>query len=157
MSSTLTTTCPLCGLRFPGRPLLDLHIRDDHRERDRSAGPAGDSAHRDSPHGDPAGTGAPGGGAGGPSAGDGLAPGPAGVAAEKVTATTAEPEPRPGRAMAALRRAIGALRPPARAGRAASAGRPAGRAAGPLSGNTPRADASPHVNPGIVDPRHPPA
>jgi hypothetical protein len=108
MSST-TTTCPLCGLRFPGRPLLDLHIRDDHRERDhRPAEPA---------HGGSAGAGAPGDGAGGPSGGDGLAPGPAGPAQEKATA--AKPEPRPGRAMTALRRAIGALRSPARAGRPA--------------------------------------
>ena len=144
MSSTLTTTCPLCGLRFPGRPLLDLHIRDDHRERDRSAEPApGDSAHRDSAHRDPAGTGAPRGGAGG-------------TADEEVTATTAKPEPRPGGAMAALRRAIGALRPPARAG-PGRLGSPAGRAGRTARGNTPRAGAGQHVNPGIVDPRHPPA
>jgi hypothetical protein len=114
MSSTLTTTCPLCGLRFPGRPLLDLHIRDDHRERDRR--PA-EPAHGDSAHGGSAGTGVPGDGAGGPSGGHGLAPGPAGPAQEKATAT--KPEPRPGRAMTALRRAIGVLRSPARAGRAA--------------------------------------
>ena len=27
-------TCPLCGLRYPARPLLDLHIREDHARRD---------------------------------------------------------------------------------------------------------------------------
>ena len=27
-------TCPLCGLKYPGRPLLDLHIREDHPQRD---------------------------------------------------------------------------------------------------------------------------
>ena len=27
-------TCPLCGLRYPTRPLLDLHIREDHAQRD---------------------------------------------------------------------------------------------------------------------------
>ena len=27
-------TCPLCGLRYPARPLLDLHIREDHAQRD---------------------------------------------------------------------------------------------------------------------------
>ena len=27
-------TCPLCGLRYPARPLLDLHIREDHPQRD---------------------------------------------------------------------------------------------------------------------------
>jgi hypothetical protein len=105
MSSTLTTTCPLCGLRFPGRPLLDLHIREDHRERDRR--PA-EPAHSDSARGDSAATGTPGDGAARPSGGDGLAPGPAGPAQEKATET--KPEPRPGRAMTALRRAIGALR-----------------------------------------------
>jgi hypothetical protein len=26
-------TCPLCGLRYPARPLLDLHIREDHAQR----------------------------------------------------------------------------------------------------------------------------
>jgi hypothetical protein len=30
MSATLIDTCPLCGLRFGNRPLLGLHIRDDH-------------------------------------------------------------------------------------------------------------------------------
>jgi len=27
-------TCPLCGLRYPTRPLLDLHIREDHARRE---------------------------------------------------------------------------------------------------------------------------
>ena len=35
MTSTLNPACPLCGLRFDSRPLLDLHIREDHRQRDR--------------------------------------------------------------------------------------------------------------------------
>ena len=26
-------TCPLCGLRYPARSLLDLHIREDHAQR----------------------------------------------------------------------------------------------------------------------------
>jgi hypothetical protein len=46
MPTTLNPTCPLCGLRFTGRPLLELHIREDHRPRDRHAEPepdAGDS------------------------------------------------------------------------------------------------------------------
>ena len=30
MPATLIDTCPLCGLRFASRPLLELHIRDDH-------------------------------------------------------------------------------------------------------------------------------
>ena len=35
MSSTLTPTCPLCGLRYNDRSLLDLHIREDHVQRDQ--------------------------------------------------------------------------------------------------------------------------
>ena len=31
MTGTMTLTCPLCGLRFAARPLLELHIREDHR------------------------------------------------------------------------------------------------------------------------------
>src|SRR5215471_502641 len=30
-----TLTCPLCGLRYPTRPLLDLHIREDHAQREK--------------------------------------------------------------------------------------------------------------------------
>ncbi len=32
-------TCPLCGLRYPARPLLDLHIREDHAQRDATPAP----------------------------------------------------------------------------------------------------------------------
>ena len=31
MTSTMTLACPLCGLRFAARPLLELHGREDHR------------------------------------------------------------------------------------------------------------------------------
>ena len=31
MPTTLTPTCPLCGLRYADRPLLELHVREDHR------------------------------------------------------------------------------------------------------------------------------
>lgn len=31
MPTTLIGTCPLCGLRFGNMPLLELHIREDHR------------------------------------------------------------------------------------------------------------------------------
>jgi hypothetical protein len=34
MTATLHPACPLCGLRFGSRPLLDLHIREDHRQYD---------------------------------------------------------------------------------------------------------------------------
>ena len=32
MTSTLNPTCPLCGLRYESRPLLELHIREDHHQ-----------------------------------------------------------------------------------------------------------------------------
>ena len=35
MPATLIRTCPLCGLRFSNLPLLELHIREDHRQRER--------------------------------------------------------------------------------------------------------------------------
>jgi hypothetical protein len=33
MTGTLTPACPLCGLRYESSPLLELHIREDHRQR----------------------------------------------------------------------------------------------------------------------------
>lgn len=42
MPSTLNPTCPLCGLRYTGRPLLDLHIREDHMQRERDRQPDND-------------------------------------------------------------------------------------------------------------------
>ena len=37
-------TCPLCGLRYPARSLLDLHIREDHAQRDaKPAAPAAEA------------------------------------------------------------------------------------------------------------------
>jgi hypothetical protein len=50
MSATLIRTCPLCGLRFDNLSILELHIREDHRRRERQ--PAPDD-------GDPAGAGGP--------------------------------------------------------------------------------------------------
>jgi hypothetical protein len=47
MPTTLNPTCPLCGLRYTDRPLLELHFREDHRPRDRHPEPEpdpGDSA-----------------------------------------------------------------------------------------------------------------
>jgi hypothetical protein len=38
MSSTLTSTCPLCGLGYPNRALLELHIREDHPRHRQAAG-----------------------------------------------------------------------------------------------------------------------
>jgi hypothetical protein len=42
MTVTLNPTCPLCGLRYASRPMLELHIREDHRQR-RRAEPGGPS------------------------------------------------------------------------------------------------------------------
>jgi hypothetical protein len=36
MTTTLTPTCPLCGLHYANRPMLELHIREDHRQRHRA-------------------------------------------------------------------------------------------------------------------------
>jgi len=35
MPSTLNPACPLCGLQYANRPLLELHIREDHPQRNR--------------------------------------------------------------------------------------------------------------------------
>lgn len=115
MSSTLTTTCPFCGLRFPGRSLLDLHLREDHRECNSPAGPG---------HGDPRGTGTSGDGADGPPRGEGLASGQACTAREEADAMTTKRRSRSGWAMTALRRVIRILRPSARAGRDAQPASP---------------------------------
>ena len=39
MNSTLTPTCSMCGLRFENRPMLELHIREDHPHRSAAAEP----------------------------------------------------------------------------------------------------------------------
>lgn len=39
MPSTLIPACPLCGLLFPNRALLDLHVREDHLHRKRPGQP----------------------------------------------------------------------------------------------------------------------
>lgn len=102
MPSTLTPTCPFCGLRYANRPLLELHIREDHLQRNG----------RGEPDRDPRGTldiPAP---RWRPIPGNGLAPRSA-LAANEVIAVTATRRPRrpsPGWAMTALRRAIRILR-----------------------------------------------
>jgi hypothetical protein len=83
MTGTLTPTCPLCGLRYENRPLLELHIREDHHQ---------------SRHDEP----------GGPSRSHGLSR--SSGTTKEVTATTAARSARPGQAMTAPRRAIRALR-----------------------------------------------
>jgi hypothetical protein len=84
MTGTLTPTCPLCGLRYESRPLLELHIREDHRQS-RHDEPGGTSRRHD------------------------LAYRSSGTTKE-VTAPTAARSARPGQAMTAPRRAIHALR-----------------------------------------------
>ena len=119
MSSMLATTCPLCGLRFPGRSLLDLHMRDDHPQRNRPAEPD---------HDDSGDAGTLGDGADGPSRSDaGLASGQAGRPQQEMIAMTTKQRPRSGRAMTALRRAIGILRSPARPARDAQPASPVRR------------------------------
>lgn len=38
MLATLIATCPLCGLRFAHRSILELHLREDHVSRNHSQG-----------------------------------------------------------------------------------------------------------------------
>ena len=35
----MSATCPLCGLRYAGQSMLDLHIREDHAQRERGREP----------------------------------------------------------------------------------------------------------------------
>jgi hypothetical protein len=99
MTSTLNPACPLCGLRFASKPLLELHIREDHRPRRREVPGRGEaSGIRASP---PA--------AGSLSVRSGLASRPARTV-EEVTTMTATRRPRPGRVMSVLRRALRAVR-----------------------------------------------
>ena len=103
MPSTLTPTCSRCGLRYANRPLLELHIREDHPSRNRRAEPD----HHDSGH-------APGAqpSAGAPSREHGPGPRPTRTTSEVIamTATRRPRRPRPGSAMTILHRTIRALR-----------------------------------------------
>jgi hypothetical protein len=38
MRSTHNPVCPLCGLQYASRPLLELHFREDHPPRNRPPG-----------------------------------------------------------------------------------------------------------------------
>jgi hypothetical protein len=98
MTSTLNPTCPLCGLRYAGKPLLELHIREDHRPR-----------HRVQPGRlDADGTQASSSAAGSPSRRTGLAFRPSRTVGE-VTDMTATRRPRTGQVMTAPRRVLCAL------------------------------------------------
>ena len=98
MTSTLTPACPLCGLRYASKPLLELHIREDHRPR-RRAQPGRPGA---------GGTGVASPAAGRPSRRSGLASRPSRTAKE-VTAMTAARRPRLRRVMTVPHRVLRAL------------------------------------------------
>lgn len=99
MSSTLTPTCSFCGLRFENRPLLELHVREDHPQHRSRAEPG---------HGMPAGA---------PASRTHLRS-PANGHPERATATRTKTEttmavprrPRTGWTRTGLRRVIGAFR-----------------------------------------------
>jgi len=38
MPNTFNPACPLCGLQYASRPLLELHLREDHPPRNRPPG-----------------------------------------------------------------------------------------------------------------------
>jgi hypothetical protein len=100
MTSTLTPTCPFCGLRFDSRPLLELHVREDHAHLDRPAEAArgGPDSRTSGPRPN------------GPAAhGQSVAPS---RAQEPVTMRNARRpgQPRTGRTAGVLRRVAGAFR-----------------------------------------------
>lgn len=99
MSNWFIPTCTLCGLRFSNRALLELHIREDHLERNRPAKPD----HDDFGHNGTSRVRAD-----GSATGDVLASSQA-RAADGVNTRTATQPPRSGPMMTALRRAVGAV------------------------------------------------
>jgi hypothetical protein len=99
MTSTLNPTCPLCGLRYASKPMLELHIREDHRPRRRAQSSRLDAG----------GTRASSPTAGSPSGRSGLAPRPSPTGKE-VTAMTAALRPPPEQVMTVARRVLRALR-----------------------------------------------
>jgi hypothetical protein len=40
MAAMLTAACPLCGLRFGSKALLELHVREDHPRAPQPQRPA---------------------------------------------------------------------------------------------------------------------
>jgi hypothetical protein len=98
MPTTLSPACPLCGLRFGNKPVLDLHIREDHRQRVPRAqdGNRDPGSIRTAPPAD------------GPAHGPGLAFTPARIAKEAAGGTTRRGR-RAGRVMTALREALRAV------------------------------------------------
>ena len=100
MPNMLNPACPLCGLRFENQPIMDLHMREDHRRR---------TSRESNGDGDPGITRSPATGTGN------LADAnePAAAPSRTSTKTTAEPAGRRGRARrarTALRRTLRILR-----------------------------------------------
>ena len=100
MPNMLNAPCPLCGLRFENQPIMDLHMREDHRRR---------TSRESNGDGDPGITRSPATGTGN------LADAnePAAAPSRTSTKTTAEPAGRRGRARrarTALRRTLRILR-----------------------------------------------
>lgn len=100
MSNWSIPTCTLCGLRFSNRALLELHIREDHLERNRPARPDHDDSGENGTSRLRTGSSAP---------GDALASIQARTA-HGVNTRTATQQPRSGPLVTALCRAIGAVR-----------------------------------------------
>ena len=102
MTTTLTPTCSFCGLAFANRPMLELHIREDHLQRSHAAEPGQD---------DPSGPRAGRPHAGGPDRERSKATTPLGATNEVTTVNGTQPRHRPARwAVTAVRRVTGALR-----------------------------------------------
>ena len=100
MPSTMNPDCLLCGLRFGNKPLLDLHIREDHRQ----PVPRAQDGHLD-----PGSTRARASRADGPPHGHDLASAPSRITKE-ATARTTRRRRRAGRAITALRGGLRAIR-----------------------------------------------
>lgn len=102
MTTTLTPTCSFCGLAFANRPMLELHIREDHLQPIHAAEPG-----QDDPSGDRAGSPH----AGGPDRERGKPATPPRAAKEAATVDGTQPRHRPaGWAVTTVRRVTGALR-----------------------------------------------
>lgn len=100
MTSTLNPACPVCGLRYASKPMLELHIREDHRPH-RHAQPGSPGVAGRTPVSSPP--------AGSPSLRTGQVASPP-RAAEEVTAMTASRRPRTGQVRTVPRRVLRALR-----------------------------------------------
>lgn len=102
MTSTLTPTCSFCGLRFENRPLLELHLREDHPQRGPTPEPGQGNpigAHASQPH------------LRSPASGHGRRPASSRTrAGTAITGPRRPRRPRIGWAMTGLRRIAGAFR-----------------------------------------------